>query len=64
MKRDGTILGIKAQMIVDAGGYLDARMALQQLTQTLQSLNELSDYLQRHPEALIRAKPQPAKENK
>ncbi|MGW8393159.1 PqiB family protein [Pseudoduganella sp. HUAS MS19] len=42
----------------------DLRMALQQLTQTLQSLNELSDYLQRHPEALIRAKPQPAKENK
>ena len=42
----------------------DLRAALQQLTQTLQSLNELSDYLQRHPEALIRAKPQPAKENK
>ncbi|WP_426343398.1 intermembrane transport protein PqiB [Pseudoduganella sp. R-32] len=42
----------------------DLRSALQQLTQTLQSLNELSDYLQRHPEALIRAKPQPAKENK
>ncbi len=42
----------------------DLRAALQQLSQTLQSLNELSDYLQRHPEALIRAKPQPAKENK
>jgi carbon-monoxide dehydrogenase large subunit len=27
MKRDGTILGIKAQIIVDAGGYLDARIS-------------------------------------
>jgi paraquat-inducible protein B len=29
---------------------------LQQLTQTLQSLNALSDYLERHPESLIRGK--------
>ncbi len=42
----------------------DLRTALQQMTQTLQSLNELSDYLQRHPESLIRAKPQPTKEKK
>ena len=42
----------------------DLRTALQQLTQTLQSLSELSDYLERHPEALIRAKPLPMKENK
>jgi paraquat-inducible protein B len=34
----------------------DLREALQQLTQTLQSLNALSDYLERHPEALIRGK--------
>ena len=27
MKRDGTILGVKAQIIVDAGGYLDARIS-------------------------------------
>lgn len=26
-KRDGTLLGIKAKMIVDAGGYLDARIS-------------------------------------
>jgi uncharacterized lipoprotein YmbA len=32
------------------------REALQQLTQTLQSLNALSDYLERHPESLIRGK--------
>jgi paraquat-inducible protein B len=34
----------------------DLREALQQLTQTLQSLNSLSDYLERHPESLIRGK--------
>ena len=34
----------------------DLREALQQLTQTLQSLNTLSDYLERHPESLIRGK--------
>ncbi|MFM9438153.1 paraquat-inducible protein B [Janthinobacterium sp. CG_23.3] len=34
----------------------DVRQALQQLTQTLQSLNGLSDYLERHPEALLRGK--------
>ncbi|MES2742494.1 MAG: MlaD family protein [Pseudomonadota bacterium] len=34
----------------------DLRQALQQLTQTLQSLNALSDYLERHPESLIRGK--------
>jgi paraquat-inducible protein B len=34
----------------------DLREALQQLNQTLQSLNALSDYLERHPESLIRGK--------
>lgn len=34
----------------------DVRVALQQLTQTLQSLNALADYLERHPESLIRGK--------
>ena len=34
----------------------EVRQALQQLTQTLQSLNALTDYLERHPEALIRGK--------
>ena len=34
----------------------DLREALQQLTQTLQSLNALSDYLERHPESLLRGK--------
>ena len=34
----------------------DLREALQQVTQTLQSLNALTDYLERHPESLIRGK--------
>ncbi|HEV7815207.1 MAG TPA: MlaD family protein [Janthinobacterium sp.] len=34
----------------------DLRQALQQLNLTLQSLNALSDYLERHPESLIRGK--------
>ncbi|MES2257738.1 MAG: MlaD family protein [Pseudomonadota bacterium] len=39
----------------------DLREALQQLTQTMQSLNTLSDYLERHPESLIRGKKGDAK---
>jgi paraquat-inducible protein B len=42
----------------------DLRVALQQLTQTLQSLNALSDYLERHPESLIRGKGKPNGEQK
>jgi paraquat-inducible protein B len=34
----------------------DMRAALTQLTQTLQSLNALADYLERHPESLLRGK--------
>ena len=34
----------------------DVRQALQQLTQTLQTVNALADYLERHPESLIRGK--------
>jgi paraquat-inducible protein B len=42
----------------------DLREALQQLTQTMQSLNALSDYLERHPESLIRGKPDKKGEQK
>ena len=35
----------------------DVHAALQELTRTLQSLNALSDYLERHPESLLRGKP-------
>jgi paraquat-inducible protein B len=34
----------------------DTRQAMQELTRTLQSLNALSDYLERHPESLLRGK--------
>jgi paraquat-inducible protein B len=34
----------------------DVRQALQELTRTLQSLNALSDYLEQHPESLLRGK--------
>lgn len=34
----------------------DVHQALNQLTQTLQSLNALADYLERHPESLLRGK--------
>ncbi|RKP51063.1 intermembrane transport protein PqiB [Trinickia fusca] len=36
----------------------DMHQALGQLTQTLQSLNALADYLERHPESLLRGKAQ------
>ncbi|MHA4869833.1 PqiB family protein [Duganella sp. PWIR1] len=42
----------------------DLREALQQLTQTLQSLNAVSDYLERHPESLIRGKQEKKGEQK
>ncbi|MGV2291261.1 MlaD family protein [Trinickia sp. YCB016] len=35
----------------------DVHQALTELTRTLQSLNALSDYLERHPESLLRGKP-------
>ncbi|SAK39724.1 paraquat-inducible protein [Caballeronia hypogeia] len=34
----------------------DVHQALQELTRTLQSLNALADYLERHPESLLRGK--------
>jgi paraquat-inducible protein B len=35
----------------------DVHQALKELTRTLQSLNALADYLERHPESLVRGKP-------
>jgi paraquat-inducible protein B len=35
----------------------DVHQALRELTRTLQSLNALADYLERHPESLVRGKP-------
>ncbi len=41
----------------DAPLQTDVRQALKALTRTLQSLNTLADYLERHPEALLQGKP-------
>jgi len=40
----------------DSPMQTDVHQALQELTRTLQSLNALSDYLERHPESLLRGK--------
>lgn len=39
----------------------DLRRALQEVTDTMEKLNALADYLERHPESLIRGKPQEKK---
>ncbi len=41
----------------DAPVQQDVRQAMQELTKTLGSLGTLADYLQQHPEALLRGKP-------
>ncbi|VVE02495.1 mammalian cell entry protein [Pandoraea eparura] len=41
----------------DAPVQQDVRQAMQELTKTLRSLGTLADYLQQHPEALLRGKP-------
>ena len=40
-----------------APGQLELRNALQELARAARSLRVLADYLERHPEALIRGKP-------
>jgi paraquat-inducible protein B len=47
----------QAALQQDSPMQSDVHQALTQLTQTLQSLNSLTDYLERHPEALLRGKP-------
>jgi paraquat-inducible protein B len=52
----------QATLRQDSPMQSDVHQALNQLTQTLQSLNSLADYLERHPESLLRGKakdPQP-----
>ena len=45
----------------DAPLQSDLRRALQEVTDTMEKLNDLADYLERHPESLIRGKPQEKK---
>jgi paraquat-inducible protein B len=45
----------------DAPLQSDLRRALTEVTDTMKKLNDLADYLERHPESLIRGKPQEKK---
>ncbi|MDR6475561.1 paraquat-inducible protein B [Burkholderia sp. OAS925] len=46
----------EATLRQDSPVQADMHQALQELTRTLQSLNALADYLERHPESLVRGK--------
>ncbi|MGF6966213.1 paraquat-inducible protein B [Paraburkholderia sp. WC7.3g] len=51
-----TFSSAQATLQQDSPMQSDVHQALQELTRTLQSLNALSDYLERHPESLLRGK--------
>ena len=51
-----TFTSAQATLQQDSPLQSDVHQALQELTRTLQSLNALSDYLERHPESLLRGK--------
>lgn len=52
-----TFRAAQATLQPDAPLQSDMRQAVSQLNRTLQSLNELAEYLQAHPESLLRGKP-------
>ena len=52
-----TFATAEATLQQDSPLQSDVRGALKELTHTLQSLNALSDYLERHPESLLQGKP-------
>ncbi|ODQ30100.1 mammalian cell entry protein, partial [Burkholderia ubonensis] len=52
-----TFATAEATLQQDSPLQSDVRGALRELTHTLQSLNALADYLERHPEALLQGKP-------
>ncbi|CAG9249339.1 intermembrane transport protein PqiB [Paraburkholderia unamae] len=52
-----TFSAAQATLQQDSPLQSDVHQAMQELTRTLQSLNALSDYLERHPESLLRGKP-------
>jgi paraquat-inducible protein B len=52
-----TFATAEATLQQDSPLQSDVRGALKELTRTLQSLNALSDYLERHPESLLQGKP-------
>ncbi|WP_176118437.1 intermembrane transport protein PqiB, partial [Burkholderia stagnalis] len=52
-----TFATAEATLQQDSPLQSDVRGALKELTHTLQSLNALADYLERHPESLLQGKP-------
>ncbi|NTX47350.1 MCE family protein [Burkholderia cepacia] len=52
-----TFTAAEATLQQDSPLQSDVRGALKELTHTLQSLNALADYLERHPESLLKGKP-------
>ncbi|WP_296949258.1 intermembrane transport protein PqiB [uncultured Massilia sp.] len=56
-----TFASAEALLQQDSPLQSDLRQAMQDVSRTMESLNQLADYLERHPESLIRGK---AKENK
>ncbi|WP_186132681.1 intermembrane transport protein PqiB [Burkholderia gladioli] len=52
-----TFTTAEATLQQDSPLQADVRGALKELTRTLQSLNNLADYMERHPESLLRGKP-------
>jgi paraquat-inducible protein B len=51
-----TLNSANGALAADAPLHQDARRMFQELTRTAASLRTLTDYLERHPEALIRGK--------
>ncbi|WP_322080537.1 PqiB family protein [Paraburkholderia bannensis] len=51
-----TFHAAQATLQQDSPLQSDVHQAMQELTRTLQSLNSLTDYLERHPESLLRGK--------
>ncbi|KWD73814.1 hypothetical protein WL71_32815 [Burkholderia ubonensis] len=51
-----TLQSADATLATDSPTQQDARRMMQELTRTATSLRALTDYLERHPEALVRGK--------
>ena len=56
-----TFASAESLLSQDAPLQSDLRRALTEVTDTMEKLNDLADYLERHPESLIRGKPQEKK---
>lgn len=53
-----TLKALEKLLATDAPLQQDARAAMRELTRTAQAFRLLADYLERHPEALLRGKPE------